>query len=167
MEVAAVLHESVVREVRPGMPARVKVEALSGRVLEGHVVSISPLPVSNNFFSDIRYFYAIVKLDTLPAGLRPGMTAEVTIQTMRRPDVLTVPAEALRVEEGQDVCYVACDDHLERREVQIGQTTQDRLEVTAGLDEGEAVVLDPSHLDDALTASAPTTEGDGPEPVSH
>ncbi len=166
MEVAAVLHESVVREVKPGMRATVKVEALAGRTLEGHVVSITQLPAQNNFFSDIRYFFAIVKLDTLPRGLLPGMSAEVAIQTVRRPDVLTVPTEALTVEEGHDVCYVACDDHLERREVQIGQATQDLLEVTAGLDEGDAVVLDPTHCDGLASVTTPATEAEGVEPIS-
>jgi len=160
MEVAALLHESVVKEVKPGMPARVTVEALAGRVLEGQVVSITQLPVSSQpWFSDIKYFVAVVKLDNVPRGLRPGMTAEVAIQTVRRPDVLAIPAEALTVEEGRDVCYVARDDHLERREVRLGQATSDLLEVTGGLAEGDEVVLDPTHLDGSVAVV------DAPEPV--
>lgn len=164
MEVAALLHETVVKDVKPGMRARVKVEGLSGRGLEGHVVSVSQLPMQN-MFSEIKYFVGVVKLDTIPRGLRPGMSAEVAIQTVRRPDVLTVPTEAVTVEKGQDVCYVARLDHVERREVKLGQATRDLLEVTAGLDEGEPVVLDPAHLDGSVAVSeAPPAAPTEPAP---
>jgi HlyD family secretion protein len=142
MEVAALLHETVVKDVAPGQRARVRVEAFSDRTMEGHVASIAQLPTLN-WFSDVKYYVAIVKLDSVPRGLKPGMTAEVEIQTLRRPDVLAIPSEAIAYEEGHQVCYVAHEDHLDRREVQVGRASRDMLEVTAGLDEGETVVLDP------------------------
>lgn len=142
MEVAAVLHESVVKSVQPGMRAQVKIEALPNRVIEGHIDAITQLP-DHNWFSDIRYFYAKVKLHDVPRGLKPGMSAEVEIVTSSRPDVLVIPPEALTVEEGRDVCYVAHDNALERREVTLGQATRDYLEVVEGLDEGESVVIEP------------------------
>lgn len=147
MEVAMLLHESVVKDVKAGMMARVRIEGLSNRELEGHVVSISTLPVQTqqSMFSDVKYFEGIVTLDAVPMGLRPGMSAEVDIKTIRRPGVLAVPTEALTMEAGQDVCYVAHEDHLERREVKLGQSTRDLFEVTEGLAEGEEVVLDPTH----------------------
>lgn len=153
MEVAAIIHESVVKDVKPGMLAKVKIEALAGRVLEGHVTEVTQLPVQNSWFTDIRYFIGVVKLDTIPLGLLPGMTAEVAIQTVRRPDVLAVPPEALTMEEGHDVCYVTHDDHLDRREVTLGQVTRDLLEVTNGLNEGDTVILDPTHLDGAVAVT--------------
>ena len=52
-----------VKEVSPGMRVRVQVEALAGRQLEGHVVSVSQLPMQN-FWSDVRYFVGLIKLDT-------------------------------------------------------------------------------------------------------
>jgi HlyD family secretion protein len=55
MEVAAKLHETVVKDVHPGMKASVKVEGLPGRVIEGHVDSIAALP-SQQWFSDVTYF---------------------------------------------------------------------------------------------------------------
>jgi len=143
MEVAARLHESVAAAVRPGMRSRVRIEAMGGRELEGHVTGVSQLPTASNLFSEVRYFIATVQLDTLPRGLRPGMSAEVSIETLHRPDVLTVPSEALATRDGRDVCYVAHDDRVECREVRIGQATRDLLEVNGGLAEGEQVVLDP------------------------
>ncbi len=154
MEVATLLHESVAREVKAGMRTRIRIEALAGRELEGHVVAISQLPTQNNFFSDIKYFTATVQLDTIPQGLRPGMSAEVEIETLHRHDVLTIPTESLTRDQGHDVCYVALDDHLVRREVKLGQATRDFLEITEGLTEGESIVLDPGQIVDDVDVEA-------------
>jgi HlyD family secretion protein len=156
MEVSAMLHESVAHEVRTGMRARVKVEALPDRVVEGHVEQIAQLP-TQNLFNDVRYFVGTVRLDTIPKGLMPGMSAEVDITTVHKPEVLVIPVEALAVEGGQDVCYVARESGIERREVRIGQVTSELLEVTRGLDEGEEVVMDPSHTFNPV-ATAPADE---------
>ncbi len=183
MEVSALLHESVIDHVAAGMRARVHVEALSDRVLEGRVTSVARLP-SIDWFSNVPYYTGVVKLDTVPHGLRPGMSAEVEISAQRGDDVLAIPPGSLAVEGGRDVCYVVEADGLHRREVKIGRSTPEYLEVTAGLDEGEEVVLDPSRVegepvaaDEALAQDDPadvaagpasgegTPAGEGPEPV--
>jgi HlyD family secretion protein len=71
------------------------------------------------------------------------MTAQVEISLKRRDHVLTVPAEAVAYEEGHEICYVAHEDGLERREVKLGEGTRDLLEISEGLHEGEQVVLNP------------------------
>jgi HlyD family secretion protein len=154
MMAMALVHESVASRIRPGMKTRVRVEGLPGRVLDGHVASVAHLP-TQNYFNEVRYFYTEVVLDTIPRGLRPGMTAEVEVATERREDVLAIPIEALAVENGRDFCYVAQDNRVERREIAIGQATSALLEVTAGLEEGELVVLDPDQFDDKIETLSP------------
>lgn len=146
MQISTLLHESVVKEVRDGMRAKIRVEGLSSHVLEGYITSIANLP-TRNWFSEVPYYVAGIKIDSPPKGLLPGMTAEVQISTDRKSEVLTIPAEALSIEDGHEVCYVADGDGFERREVEVGQATRDELEVTRGLSEGEEVVLDPNSLE--------------------
>jgi HlyD family secretion protein len=154
MEVETMLHESVVNEVQPGMSAKVRFEALPDEgEYEGKVTSVAPLPSRMDFFSEANYFIGIVKLDAIPKGLKPGMTAEVSIQTLHQPDVLTIPTEALTIENGKDVCYVASEDQIQRREVKLGQQTRELLQVTEGLGEGEAVVLEPRDSEAATLAT--------------
>jgi HlyD family secretion protein len=162
MEVDAMLHESVVKDARPGMRALVRVEGLPDRLLEGHLLSVTQVP-TQNFFSDVKYFIGIVKLDAVPKGLKPGMTAEVELVTAQKADVLVIPADALTVEQGHDVCYVAHGDEIERREIKLGQATRDLLEVTEGLDEGEQVVLDPSEATSPVVVADVPTESAGSE----
>jgi len=143
MEVVAMLHESVVDKVKRGMSARVMLEGAPGAVMTGKVTSIASLPVSE-WWSDVRYFEGVVRIDELSRkGLLPGMTAHVELFFDPRPDVLAVPIEAVASEDGRDVCYVAHEDGLERREVALGDATHDMLEVAGGLEEGERVVLNP------------------------
>jgi HlyD family secretion protein len=143
MEVVAMLHESIMEDVKSGMAVDVELEGMPNHRLEGHVVSIAPLPAFS-WISDVRYFPGIIKLDHSIKGIRPGMTAHVEIRLGRRDQVLTVPAEAVVSQDGHDVCYVAHDDGLERREVTLGQSNQELLEITDGLGEGEQVVLNPN-----------------------
>jgi HlyD family secretion protein len=177
MEVVAMLHESIVDQVRKGMKATVSLEGARNARLSGRVTSVSPIPVFD-FRSDVRYFEGIVKLDSMSrADLKPGMTAQVELYLTPKQNVLTVPVEAVTQEEGADFCYVAREDRLERRKIELGQATHDVLEVAGGLEEGEQVVLNPvladvaSDVPDASElghepASPPSKEGEGDEAVN-
>lgn len=152
LQVETMLHESVVNQIHEGMRAKIQVEGFADRLLEGHVTSVAILP-TRNFFSEVPYYIAMVRLDAPPLFLRPGMSAEVEIATARRNDVLTIPSDALTVENGHDVCYVASQDGIERREVKVGEATTERLEVTEGLAEGERVVIEPEQPEVAANDS--------------
>ncbi len=85
MEVAVALNQSVVDRVRVGQLARIRFEALPNLVVDGHVVSISQIPVQqNDRGEDIRYFMGLVKIDKDSPGLKPGMSARVDIALGRR-----------------------------------------------------------------------------------
>ena len=148
-----------------------RIEGLANRTLDGHVVSVAPLPTNGgNWWSDeVKFFVAVVKLDAVPVGIRPGMSAEVEFDVDRCLDVLAVPTEAVAVEQGRNVCYVAGTDGLERRRVTLGRSTRDLLEVTKGLSEGDQVVLRPEKLDfldSLLVNSGKDQESSEPQPSS-
>ena len=142
MEVVAMLHESIVDQVGTGMRATVHIEGLGDRRIEGHVTKIATMPLLN-WSSDVKYFEGVVRLENVPSGLRPGMSAEVKIALPRVEHVLTVPSEAVRLEDGHDFCFVVNEDGMERREVKLGHVTSELSEVTEGLEEGEQVVINP------------------------
>ena len=144
MEIQIALNESVVNRIAAGMRAQVRFEALPEVVLEGEVTTVDQIPVKqSNSGEDIRYFWGIVKLDRSGEGLKPGMTAQVEIALTHRQDVLAVPHEAVVSEQNHRVCFLPREEHLERREVKVGQATSDWIEITEGLSEGEEVALNP------------------------
>jgi len=145
MEVQAMIHETVVDKIRPEMPAKVRFEALPGRVAEGHVLSVSRLPLidDNSRATDVKYYSAIVKLDELPIGLRPGMSAEIEITTSHLPEALVIPTVAVARDGEQSYCYVLTESGLDRRAVKLGGRNQNLMHVLEGLSEGEQIILDP------------------------
>lgn len=163
MEVQAIIHETVVRQVRGGMPARIRVEGLPGYVLEGHVLKVAPLPMEtrrSRTDENVKNYLGRIRLDSVPRGVLPGMSAEVEVVTDLRRDALTIPPEALTFEDGREVCYVASSEGLERREVKVGRSTPDLLEVTEGLAEGDEVVLNPKSLEALPPIVADSTDRD-------
>lgn len=148
MEVQTMVHETVVDRVSVGMPARVRFEALPGRSAEGRVASIARLPLldQNSGAGDVKYYLAVVNLEKIPSGLRPGMSAEIEIITSKLPDALVLPPVAITVEDGQEVCYVLHEAGIERRGVKVGQRNSDQMQVLAGLEEGDRIVLEPSNV---------------------
>jgi HlyD family secretion protein len=144
MQVVAALNESVVDRVRVGLPTKVSFEALPKVTLRGHVVTISQIPVrQNERGEDVRYFISTVKLDETSPLLKPGMTTMVEIALARQDNVLAVPHQAIRADRGKKYCYVAHDDELERREVNLGHDTSEMVELLGGVQEGDLVALDP------------------------
>ena len=144
MLVVALLHETVVNLVQPGMPVRVQIEALPGRELRGRVLSLAPMPYNerkNDTGSEATYFLGRIEILTSLDGLRPGMTAELEILADRTRQVLAVPIEAVAREGGVDVCTVQRGERLELRPVTLGRSSHELVEVLDGLKEGESVLL--------------------------
>lgn len=77
------------------------------------------------------------------ASLRPGTLAGVRILVDAREDVVRVPDQALR--DG-GVWVVRDDDTVEFREVETGLRNDEMVEVTAGLEVGEKVVVEGASL---------------------
>lgn len=152
MEVQVVVNESVVHRVTPGQRVTVTFEAAPRLILGGWVESVGQIPFAvtvrnpgerQSMDTGIRFFTSIVKLDKVTEELKPGMSAMVDFIMERRQNVLAIPHQAVRSDQGKKVCFVAHDETLERRVVKIGQDTTDMIEVLDGLHEGELVALDP------------------------
>jgi multidrug efflux pump subunit AcrA (membrane-fusion protein) len=148
------VHESLVHHLplggpgaRPAMApgAKVMVDALR-KTLDGHVQSVSTTAEQTDWFaSDVKVYRVVVALEEDNKGglLKPGMSAEVTIQVQERKDVLRVPIQAVVRTRGRAVAYVKTDKGVEARELQLGAMNDVFVEVVDGLKEGEQVSLDP------------------------
>jgi RND family efflux transporter MFP subunit len=145
MQVKVKIHESKVKKVKPGHKAEIRMEAFPGLVLHGTVEKVATLADPDNWRSGgAKEFETIVKINDLPKnyGLKPGFTAEVSIEVNRLPQVLTVPVQAVAQRKGKHYAYVSTPSGVERREVTVGENNEKFVEVRAGLEEGDAVYLD-------------------------
>ncbi|MFF2909096.1 efflux RND transporter periplasmic adaptor subunit [Paenibacillus sp. NPDC057934] len=85
-----------VPSVELGMPASIKLDALPDKKYQGKVTAIANEGTSSN---GVSLFDVTVDL-TDSKGARAGMSAEVSITTAEKKDVLTVPIEAVRDRNG-------------------------------------------------------------------
>ena len=78
-------------------------------------------------------------------GLSPRMDADVEILVMDHDDVLQVPIETVVWSDDGARVVVSDGMTLSRRKVELGISNDINVEVVDGLDEGEALVVDPSY----------------------
>jgi HlyD family secretion protein len=93
MQVLASIDEADIGRVRTGQKATFRVDSFPDQVFEGRVeqVRLQPTTVQN-----VVTYSAIIAVDNPGQRLMPGMTATVSLVVRERPDVLRLPAAALR-----------------------------------------------------------------------
>jgi HlyD family secretion protein len=137
--------EGQVPSVALGMP--VLVDAGNG-VATGHVSRVAPAAENGSVAVDISFSGA------LPAGARPDLNVDGTIEQQRLPDVLSIarPAGASDGETMQLYRIDARTNLAQIVRVKLGRGSNDRIEVLAGLAASETVIVsDTSAYDGAST----------------
>jgi RND family efflux transporter MFP subunit len=141
MQVKVTVHESKVDSLSRGMRAHIRI---LDRVLQGEIVSIANQPEPTSFSSSsVKEYATIVKIDGEAEGLKPGMTAEVTILVADIKNAISVPVQAVVEQNGKFHCWVKKGHQTERRPVLIGMTNNTTIEIKDGLAEGDEVVINP------------------------
>lgn len=135
VEVKATVGENLVNQLKPGQKVQVKISAVAGQPFAGVITTIAPAadPVSKGF--PIK-----VQIDNPKHVLKPGMFAEVQL-TPPQKEALLVPREAVIKAEDKNVVWVIKEGQAQKKEVQIGESDGRRIIITAGLTEGEEVVV--------------------------
>lgn len=127
-----------------GLPATIRVASLANP-LNGHLRSVDPVASSTDWMSsDVKVYPSLVAIDDAVEGLKPGMSAEVTIMVDERTNVLKLPVQAVIEAGGSRFCYVRePSGEIVKRELQIGLNNNKFLEVLpdSKLKEGEMVLL--------------------------
>lgn len=131
--------ESDIAAIAAGQQATVAVSALDAS-LRGTVASIDPVGSGAGNGGVVSYAVRVA-LDAPPAGLRPGMSADITIVAASATNVLAIPSRALTGNAGSySVRVVAADGSVSTRNVEVGLVTSSLAEVTSGLQAGDMVV---------------------------
>jgi hypothetical protein len=143
MQVVVPLSESEVGSVKVGQTATVAIEALSGRKVAAHVLSIASLPASSS--SGVVSYDVTFQLDQLETGVKAGMSATAEV-VVKQAEGLNVPTSAI---SAGTVTVVQGAKHVTRA-VTTGLAGNASTIILSGLKAGEQVVL-----------PTPTTTGTG------
>lgn len=93
VQVSAMVDETDIGKIQPGMPAQVTVAAYPNQPFQGDVLKIEP---QATVVQNVTMFSVLIRLKNLKGLLRPGMNADVEISIAKRDSVPTVPTAALR-----------------------------------------------------------------------
>ena len=115
---------------------------VAGNTYEGTVSKINHMAEKND--SGSRLVTAQVHIDNPDENIYLGIEGRVTIYAEKAENVLVVPFSAINADQGGDFCYVIKEGIVEKRQVKIGLTSEDSMEVLEGLEEGEMVITDSS-----------------------
>ena len=125
VQIRALVDETDIGKVRPGMAASVAVAAYPNQPFPGEVLKIEPQAVLEQ---NVTMFAVLVSINNPEGLLMPGMNAEVDVQIARSEDVLTVPIMALRTERDLEstasILNVATDDVRESLRNSSGAKTE-------------------------------------------
>jgi len=119
-----------------GQTASLQVDSTPGAVFVATIARISPTIDARN-----GTFRATAVLDNRGGDLVPGMFARFTIAYEKHANALTIPSEAIVVEDAETTVYVVSDGEVVRRIVSIGISADERVEILSGVSADEEIVV--------------------------
>lgn len=148
MKIDARIHESRISRVVIGQPVEIEIDAIPGDPYRGQLQGISSVPIPGSWpNTDLKEYEATIEIKDDAARvkkLKPGMTAQIRIVVDdRKEPVLQIPVQAVVSFSGYFYTFVAGKDAVERRELKVGDSNDEYIEILDGVKEGEAVVMSP------------------------
>lgn len=126
VQIRALVDETDIGKVRPGMAATVIVAAYPNQPFPGQVVKVEPQAVDEQ---NVTMFAVLISLRNPQGLLLPGMNAEVEVLIARSENVLTIPVMALRtsrdIRTTADILGIT-EQEIRRRLAAAGSTNEKR-----------------------------------------
>jgi RND family efflux transporter MFP subunit len=154
LEIEIDVNESYINRVAPGQAVSATLDAYPDWKIPCHVIAIIPTADRQRATVEVR-----VGFDRLDPRILPDMGVKVAFQETAPEEPgdsgaggLTLPAAALRRDQGRDYVLVVGDGKVERRAVAADAGPDGFIRVTSGLTPGESVVIEgPPDLPDGAT----------------
>ena len=154
MRVIADIDEADIGGVKEGQRVSFTVDAFPDDTFEGQVTQVRQEATTE---SNVVTYEVVISAPNADLKLKPGLTANVTIFTLEKNDVLAVPAKALRfmpneallkkgerIEdcEGNHKLWTKEGNVFKAHKVEIGTSNGVKTEITGGITAGTEVLTD-------------------------
>jgi multidrug efflux pump subunit AcrA (membrane-fusion protein) len=158
LQVTASFSESDAAKLRLGQAATITVSALPNRELAAHVIAID---VSGTSSSGVVQYTVTLALDRTVAGLKPGMSANATVTTSERDNVLNVPNSAVTGSGSNARVSIVKNGVEQTVNVVAGLKGDSSTEIISGLHTGEQVVTSSGTVTSGTTGTSNSPFGGG------
>ena len=139
------MHESNLKKVYPGLPVRVKVDAVPGVVFKGTVDKISPLPDAQRMWAnpDLKVYKTQINIEGGGDVLKSGMNCQSEIIIDQYDKALYLPVQCVaRVDKLPTVWLKGAAGPVPTT-VEIGLDNNRFVRIISGLKAGDEVMLTP------------------------
>jgi RND family efflux transporter MFP subunit len=122
-------------KLEPGMRTEVTTEIMEGNIFEGSVKLINPrIDVQSGTVKVTVEVFDETKM------LKPGMFVETKIVIGKKEDVLVIPRKSILFKQNKTYVFVVDRNQVSQREIALGLTEEDHVEVLSGLKQDEVIV---------------------------
>ena len=154
MRVIADIDEADIGGVKEGQRVTFTVDAFPDDKFEGEVTQVRQEATTT---SNVVTYEVVISAPNADLKLKPGLTANVTIYTLEKNDIMVVPSKALRfmpteaiLEKGQQIEDIEAPTKLwtlegntfKAHKVETGTTNGMVTEIVSGISEGTEVLID-------------------------
>ncbi len=138
-EIKVDIPETDIPKLKLNDAAKITLDAFGKDVkFSGKIVNIEP---ASTEIQDVVYYKVTITLDDTEQAIKPGMTANVTITTATRENVLFIPYRTVKI-NGEKTVRVLENNQPKDTVVSIGlRADEGKAEVLSGLNEGQVVVV--------------------------
>lgn len=142
VRISFAIAEKDITKVIKGQRAQIRVDAYPGKIFSGKVSRITPVCDSMT-----RTFPGEIIVANPQHKLKPGMFAEVNIVVETHRNTLLLPREAVLEDRLRNIFYlfVVKDNKAVKKEIEIGLTKNDIVEIESGLKLEEKVIVAGQH----------------------
>jgi HlyD family secretion protein len=132
VQVRTLVDETDIARVQPELPADISVEAFRDRTFRGRVLKIEPQATVQQ---NVTMFPVIIRIDNREGLLKPGMSAEVTIQVAHAENAVTVPAQAVHpTDDAREVARLALGIESDAFEAILARSAPQEAAASGGPD---------------------------------
>ena len=136
VRVRAYFDEPEIGNLAVGQKIAIVWDARLGKEWHGHIILLPSTVVTYNTRN---VGEVLVAIDDADGTLLPDTHVTVTVTTSSQPNLLTVPREAVHVENGKPYVYRIVDGSLQRTSVTTGIFNLTDEAITSGLKDGDVV----------------------------
>lgn len=133
--------DTVIEKIQVGQSLQVSINALDDKKITGVIDKISP-----NSNSKDNSYTVKVKIDNSNGELKAGMFAKVSLPSEKKDNILTVPNEAIKMENNVNYLYVADNGKVKKVSVDVGISNEKVTEITGNIKEGTDVIIEGQNL---------------------
>ncbi|MDR2084635.1 MAG: efflux RND transporter periplasmic adaptor subunit [Bacteroidales bacterium] len=154
MQVIADVDEADIGGIKEGLRVEFSVDAFPGEIFKGDVTQVRQ---EAQITSNVVTYEVVISAYNPDLKLKPGLTANISIYTIEKTDILTIPSKALRFTpdarflpkdavinnvNSKSVVWTRDGNNFNAKAVEIGISGNNLTEIVSGISEGTQVITE-------------------------